>query len=70
MSKIHRIRVRGRQRKNPDAALLAEAIIQLGREQWAEYQKKQAKKDGQRGQQPSSTGETANPDGPTEGQPS
>jgi hypothetical protein len=34
MGKIRRIRVRGEQRKNPDAALVAQVIIQLGREIW------------------------------------
>jgi hypothetical protein len=41
MGKVRRIRVRGKQRKHPDAALVAEAIIQLGRELWAKDQARQ-----------------------------
>jgi len=39
MGKIHRIRVRGNQRKHPNAALIAQAIIQLGREIWEREQR-------------------------------
>ena len=38
MGNIRRIRVRGKPRAHPDAALVAEAIIQLGRELWAKEQ--------------------------------
>ncbi|MYW94949.1 hypothetical protein G3I59_31210 [Amycolatopsis rubida] len=34
MRKARRIRVRGAPRKNPDVELVAQAIIQLGREIW------------------------------------
>lgn len=42
MGKVNRIRVRGAPRKDPDAALVAQAIIQLGRELW---EKEQAQRD-------------------------
>lgn len=38
MGKVHRIHVRGKQRKDPDAALVAQAIILLGRELWEKRQ--------------------------------
>jgi hypothetical protein len=41
MGKVRRIRVRAIRRKHPDAALVAQAIIQLGRELWAAEQAKQ-----------------------------
>jgi hypothetical protein len=41
MGKVYRIRVRGKQRKHPDAALVAQAIIQLGRELWEREQQRQ-----------------------------
>ncbi len=44
MGKIHRIRVRGKQRSRPDAALVAQAIIQLGRELREQDQQAQAEK--------------------------
>jgi hypothetical protein len=39
MGKIRRIRIRGKQRTHPDAALVAQAIIQLGREIWEREQR-------------------------------
>lgn len=44
MGKIRRIRVRGQQRKHPDAALIAQAIIQLGREIAAREEQQGCKK--------------------------
>jgi len=50
MAREYRIRVRGKQRKDADATLVAQAIVLLGRELWRradEQAKQQATKEGE-----------------------
>lgn len=61
MGKVRRIRVWGKQRKHPDAALVAQAIIQLGRELWESRQAEQQEAVSSRDKKPGSSSNGAKP---------